>query len=88
MEAPLVDTLLYDIKPGETKSTTEKFRAEVVFRELWEDRTWSIDWELKAQGFDLNELMEVDLIVNDEDFARYTNIPKNARLVKRSVQAN
>jgi hypothetical protein len=88
MEAPLVDTLLYDIKPGETKSTTEKFRAEVVFRELWEDRTWSIDWELKAKGFDLNELMEVDLIVNDEDFARYTTIPKNARLVKRSVRSN
>jgi len=84
----LVDTLLYDIKPGETKSTTEKFRAEVVFRELWEDRTWSIDWELKAKGFDLNELMEVDLIVNDEDFARYTTIPKNARLVKRSVRSN
>jgi hypothetical protein len=88
MEAPLVDTLLYDIKPGETKSTTEKFRAAVVFRELWEDRTWSIDWELKAKGFDLNELMEVDLIVNDEDFARYTTIPKNARLVKRSVRSN
>jgi hypothetical protein len=60
----------------------------VVFRELWEDRTWSIDWELKAKGFDLNELMEVDLIVNDEDFARYTTIPKNARLVKRSVRSN